>query len=103
MGAAASTVNVTPHDGACGATVTGVHLGDLDEVAFGHVLEAWHAYGVVAFPGGAPADDEPLSAVAMETDTLRAIEHPTAALWLGCGQYIGQIIARVPLTGTGSR
>jgi len=46
-----SQVVVTPHDGACGATVTGVNLADLDDAAFAAVLRAWHTYGVVAFPG----------------------------------------------------
>lgn len=48
---AGSQVIVTPHDGACGATVTGVNLADLDDAAFTAVLQAWHTYGVVAFPG----------------------------------------------------
>jgi alpha-ketoglutarate-dependent taurine dioxygenase len=47
----ATTVIVTPHEGACGATVTGVDLADLDDAAFADVLAAWHTYGVIAFPG----------------------------------------------------
>jgi alpha-ketoglutarate-dependent taurine dioxygenase len=42
---------VTPHAGACGATVTGIDLADLDEGTFADVLAAWHTYGVLAFPG----------------------------------------------------
>lgn len=48
---ARSGVVVTPHEGACGATVTGVRLAELDDDAFAAVLDAWHTYGVVAFPG----------------------------------------------------
>ena len=51
MKAASSTVTVTPHEGACGATVTGVSLADLDDGAFADVLAAWQRYGVIAFPG----------------------------------------------------
>lgn len=51
MNVAGSQVVVTPHEGACGATVTGVRLAELDEDAFAEVLQAWHRYGVVAFPG----------------------------------------------------
>jgi alpha-ketoglutarate-dependent taurine dioxygenase len=46
-----STVTVTPHEGACGATITGVRLAEIDEVAFSQVLAAWHSYGVAVFPG----------------------------------------------------
>lgn len=49
--ASTSTVTVTPHDGACGATITGVRLAELDDERFAVVLDAWHTYGVVAFPG----------------------------------------------------
>jgi alpha-ketoglutarate-dependent taurine dioxygenase len=48
--ASTSTIIVTPHYGACGATITGVHLADLDDAAFAEVLQAWHTYGVIAFP-----------------------------------------------------
>lgn len=51
MDVVGSNVIVTPHDGACGATVTGVSLADLSEEAFARVLAAWHTYGVIAFPG----------------------------------------------------
>ncbi|MDH5291401.1 MAG: TauD/TfdA family dioxygenase, partial [Acidimicrobiia bacterium] len=52
MSAATGTdVTVTPHDGACGATVTGVRLATLSDNAFAAVLAAWHTYGVLAFPG----------------------------------------------------
>ena len=51
MNPAATAVSVTPHRDACGATITGVDLSDLDAVAFAQVLDAWHTYGVLAFPG----------------------------------------------------
>ena len=51
MGSAVSTVEVTPHVGACGATVTGINLADLDDAGFAQVLAAWNTYGVIAFPG----------------------------------------------------
>ena len=51
MNVAGSQVVVTQHDGACGATVTGVRLAELDDDLFAEVLQAWHRYGVVAFPG----------------------------------------------------
>lgn len=50
-GTATGSVVVTPHEGACGATVTGVRLGALDDAAFGEVLAAWGTFGVLAFPG----------------------------------------------------
>ncbi len=46
-----TAVTVTPHEGACGATVTGVRLAELSETDFAAVLAAWHTYGVLAFPG----------------------------------------------------
>ena len=51
MKLAGSTVVVTPREGACGATVTGVRLAELEDDAFAEVLHAWHTYGVLAFPG----------------------------------------------------
>lgn len=51
MATAADTIVVTPHEHACGATVTGVDLAHLDDAAFAAVLDAWHTYGVIAFPG----------------------------------------------------
>jgi alpha-ketoglutarate-dependent 2,4-dichlorophenoxyacetate dioxygenase len=43
-------LTVTPHRGACGATVTGVDLARLDDNTFTQVLAAWHTHGVLAFP-----------------------------------------------------
>lgn len=51
MGDRSSNVIVRPHTGACGATVTGVDLAELEEADFAVVLEAWHVHGVVVFPG----------------------------------------------------
>ena len=51
MSRAVSTVTVSTHPGACGATVTGVDLADLDDADFAVVLGAWHEHGVVVFPG----------------------------------------------------
>ena len=59
MGATTGTaVTVTPHEGACGATVTGVRLADLGDGDFAAVLAAWHTYGVLAFPGQHLGPDE---------------------------------------------
>lgn len=46
-----STLTVTPHANACGATITGVNLADLNDATFDAVQAAWHTYGVIAFPG----------------------------------------------------
>ena len=51
MATATTALKVTPHDGACGATVTGVDLAELSEDVFARILAVWHTYGVVAFPG----------------------------------------------------
>ena len=51
MAPTTSTITVTPHPDACGATITGVNLADLDEATFAEVQAAWHTYGVIAFPG----------------------------------------------------
>lgn len=45
------TITVSPHADACGATITGVNLADLDAAGFETVQAAWHTYGVIAFPG----------------------------------------------------
>lgn len=54
-----STLRVRPHIGACGATVTGARLDSAlaaDDCAA--IVDAWHRYGVVAFPGQHLSDDE---------------------------------------------
>jgi alpha-ketoglutarate-dependent taurine dioxygenase len=51
-------VTITPHLDAPGATITGVRLAEIDDRQFAVVLDAWHTYGVVAFPGQFLSEDD---------------------------------------------
>ncbi|MFN0092035.1 MAG: TauD/TfdA dioxygenase family protein [Acidimicrobiales bacterium] len=53
-----AALTVTPHDGACGATVTGVALAELDAADFAAIEHAFHTYGVLAFPDQHLSDEE---------------------------------------------
>ncbi len=79
MGDQAAAVVVSPHAGSCGATVTGVALATLDEAAFAVVQQAWHTYGVLAFPGQYLAEVDQVAFSrrigALENTDLRRGEH----------------------------
>ena len=45
-----SSVDVTPTGVALGAEVSGVDLRDLDDAAFGRLMQAWHQHSVVLVP-----------------------------------------------------
>ena len=45
----ASTVDVIPTGAALGAEVRGVDLRDLEEAAFGDVMQVWHDHSVLLF------------------------------------------------------
>ncbi|MDH4145659.1 MAG: TauD/TfdA family dioxygenase [Acidimicrobiia bacterium] len=81
MSTTASTITVTAHEGECGATVTGVRLGELDDATFAQVLDAWHAYGVLAFPGQHLDEDAQVAFSrrlgALENTNTRDPRHPT--------------------------
>ena len=45
-------IDIAPVDATLGATVRGVELsGDMDEAAFDAIMDAWHEYAVLIFPG----------------------------------------------------
>jgi taurine dioxygenase len=55
---ARATIQVIPTGAALGAEVRGVDLKDLDAVAFGRVVEAWHDHSVVLIRDQALSDEE---------------------------------------------
>ena len=55
---AASTVEVIPTNAALGAEVRGVDLRQLDETAFGRLMQAWHEHSVVLVRGQTLSDQE---------------------------------------------
>jgi taurine dioxygenase len=57
-GVAASTVDVIPTGAALGAEVRGVDLGDLEEAAFGDVMQLWHDHSVLLFRDQTLSDKE---------------------------------------------
>ena len=55
---AASALEVIPTSAALGAEVKGVDLRDLDEAAFGRLIEAWHQHSVVLVRDQSLSDQE---------------------------------------------
>lgn len=58
-------IEVTPSGQACGATIRGVDLRDLDDAAVAEIRAAWLAHKVLAFP------DQPMTERDLEAFTLR--------------------------------
>jgi taurine dioxygenase len=54
----ASAVDVIPTGAALGAEIRGVDLRDLDDVAFMHMMQAWHDHSVVLVRGQTLTDQE---------------------------------------------
>jgi taurine dioxygenase len=54
----ASTVDLIPTGAALGAEVRGVDLSDLDEAAFGEVMQVWHDHSVLLFRNQTLSDKE---------------------------------------------
>jgi alpha-ketoglutarate-dependent taurine dioxygenase len=53
---ASSSVDVIPTGAALGAEVSGVDLRDLDDAAFGRLMQVWHQYSVVLVRGQVLSD-----------------------------------------------
>ena len=55
---AASAFDVLPTGAALGAVAVGLDLRDIDDAAFGRLLEAWHTHSVVLVRGQALSDQD---------------------------------------------
>ena len=55
---AASAFDVLPTGAALGAEAVGLDLRDIDDAAFGRLLEAWHTHSVVLVRGQALSDQD---------------------------------------------
>lgn len=54
-------IDIVPCDATLGATVTGVTLSRLDDRGWHQLLDAFHTYGVLIFPGLHPTHDEQIA------------------------------------------
>ena len=82
---AASAVDVIPTGAALGAEVRGVDLRDLDDAAFGRLMQAWHQHSVVLVRGQSLSDQELIAfSRRLAISTGRRSRRPAAASSRAC-------------------